>query len=322
MLSSFNGALPNEILVHIFEQEALEDIEKYSPLPVFSDTVSHAYRRSRDIPLTSLALWTLDLLHPLLPPDVTPQSLLGLVIQPRRIWSWEPFDIPACRQQLSRARSLRLEFRDTFYQKDFQLMSTPAPHLTTLIPLFHGSINQLGLLRFVRFALSAGIARVRVCAVIGNVLEGLMPEEEQRSSDDVITLLQAVSSRPRALALNRGSPRGSYAIEYDPYTASDLSVLLPSRTFREDHGPFLRNLANCLASPVLSATLTSLCWGDVDHIAHFLHALPNPTMKLLAKSSKKIDATTAEKDAAADSMPVTPAGLSKDTTSEDAKRRA
>ncbi|KDQ12980.1 hypothetical protein BOTBODRAFT_34120 [Botryobasidium botryosum FD-172 SS1] len=133
-LASINVALPSEVLTHIFELGALEDIGRCSQLPVFSRTVSHVCRLWRNISLTSPALWTLY--HPRLPPDFTSrakESLLDFIIQPRKIWAtYGLSDIPAFGRQLGRARSLRLTLNGIILQGDSDLMSFPAPHLTTL----------------------------------------------------------------------------------------------------------------------------------------------------------------------------------------------
>ncbi|KDQ12223.1 hypothetical protein BOTBODRAFT_418287 [Botryobasidium botryosum FD-172 SS1] len=137
-LASVNATLPNEILAYIFEFGALEDIEKRMHLPMFSRTVSHVCRLWRDVSLTSPALWTL--FQPLLPPGVTSraESLLDFVIQPRKTRAeYKPPGAPAFGQQLLRARSLRLTIGGNLYREDFQLMSSPAPHLTTLILRCH-----------------------------------------------------------------------------------------------------------------------------------------------------------------------------------------
>ncbi|KDQ12976.1 hypothetical protein BOTBODRAFT_176100 [Botryobasidium botryosum FD-172 SS1] len=136
-LASINAVLPNEILTHIFELGALEDIKDLAHLPVFSRTVSHVCRLWRGISIATPALWTL--FHPLLPPEVTSrakESLLDFVIHPYKIWvnsEYEPADIPAFGHQLVRARSLRLILWVAAHpERDLMLMSCPAPHLTTL----------------------------------------------------------------------------------------------------------------------------------------------------------------------------------------------
>ncbi|KDQ12977.1 hypothetical protein BOTBODRAFT_176101 [Botryobasidium botryosum FD-172 SS1] len=134
-LVSTSVALPTEILAYIFELGAREDIEHRLHVPAFSRTVSHVCRYWRKISIGFPALWTL--FHPLLPPEVTSRakgSLLDFVILPRYIWvTHGPSDLPAFGEQLVRARSLRLTFSKALYAGDLELMSFPAPHLTSLL---------------------------------------------------------------------------------------------------------------------------------------------------------------------------------------------
>jgi len=127
--ASINAALPNEIIAHIFELGAQEDIEQYCSFPVFSRAMSHVCRLWREISLATPALWTLSC--PRLPLDLTmraKESLLDVVLP----YTFNVLHDPAMiGPSLSRARSLRVLLNDENYEDFSWIESQPAPHLST-----------------------------------------------------------------------------------------------------------------------------------------------------------------------------------------------
>ncbi|KDQ05608.1 hypothetical protein BOTBODRAFT_182391 [Botryobasidium botryosum FD-172 SS1] len=123
-------------------------------------------------------------------------------------------------------------------------------------------------------------ARIRLRVAISDEVEGLMREGEDHSTGDTITLLQAISSFPRALALSRErreTPQIYHILKYDSDTADRISIFFSLHAFPLDHRFLLSNLANCSLSQVQSIALTEMSMDDTDLFVQILHALPNIT---------------------------------------------